>query len=280
MSLTPLVRLLLPLWSLVLMGCPAHSGRFGAEDPLSAVRTAPSGFAIKGRMYLNIKAPRWDISGTTSTTMVLHRPDDLYLQVRGPVNNVMVQGTVNRQELVVVIPPINKAFTATSPDAAIRALTGGSLGVDGVLALLMARLPDVELELLETEDLAKTRTMLLQTETGYRVSATIEKIRGRLRALSLTDSEGKLLMETSYDGSFRDARRYYPEIVTMSIPGLDLAVKADFQAWEVMGEVPAIFTTPIPDSAEVVDLEQVLEDGVSLPPPTTDDGGAQELTPE
>ena len=70
MSLTPLVRLLLPLWSLVLMGCPAHSGRFGAEDPLSAVRTAPSGFAIKGRMYLNIKAPRWDISGTTSTATI------------------------------------------------------------------------------------------------------------------------------------------------------------------------------------------------------------------
>ena len=260
-------RILLPLLALVLLGCPTHTGRFGSDDPLAGVRMAPSGYAIKGRMYLTIKAPRWDVSGTTSTTMVIHRPGDLYLQVRGPVNNVMVQGTANEQELVVVIPPMNKAFTATSPDAAMQALTGGALGVDGVLALLMARLPDVELTTLETIEEPKARTFVFEAAGGYRVRATIERKRGRLTGLTLGDAEGETLVEVSYNGWFRDARAHYPEVLTMSVPKLDLGVKADFQAWEVMGEVPSIFTTAVPEGAVVVDLEAALEGGVSLPPP-------------
>jgi hypothetical protein len=260
-------RILLPLLALLLLGCPVHSGRFGSDDPLVGVRMAPSGYAIKGRMYLNIKAPRWDVSGTTSTTVVIHRPDDLYLQVRGPVNNVMVQGTANKQELVVVIPPMNKAFTATSPDDAMQALTGGALGVDGVLALLMARLPDVELTTLETTEDPKSRTFVFEAPGGYLVRATIERKRGRLTGLVLSDAEDQVLMDVGYNGWFRDARAHYPEVLTMLVPKLDLGVKADFQAWEVMGEVPPIFTTPVPEGAEVVDLEAALEGGVSLPPP-------------
>ena len=267
----PLRRLLsLLTLLLVLVGCPAHSGHVGGDDLLAGIQTGPSGFAIKGRMYLTIKAPRWDISGTTSTTMVIHRPSDLYLQVRGPVNNVMLQGTANMQELVLVIPPMNKAFTATSPDAAMRALTGGALGVDGVLAMLLARLPDVELTTLEVRDLPKARVMLLEAPGGFQVLATVDNKRGLLRGLTISDAQSAVLLEVSYEGSFRDARSYYPELLTMTVPALDLTVKADFQAWEVMGEVPTIFTTPVPEGAEVVDIEQALEGGISLPDPSAE----------
>ncbi len=221
-------------------------------------------------MYLGLKAPRWDVSGTTSTTMVIHRPDELYLQVRGPVNNVMVQGSANRDELVVVIPPMKKAFTASNPDAAMKALTGGALGVDGVLALLMARLPEADLELIESRDLGKIREVLLEAPGGYRVLAQVDARRGRLRSLLLRDPDGTELMTVSYEGWFRDARSFYPEQVLIEVPGLELSAKADVQAWEVMGEVPAIFVTPVPDSAEVTDLEEALERGVSLPPPAAD----------
>jgi hypothetical protein len=251
-----------------LLGCPAHSGRFSEDDPLASVQTPPSGFAIKGRMYLTVRAPRWDVSGTTSTTMVIHRPTDLFLQVRGPVNNVMLQGTSNREELVLVIPPMNKAFTAASPDAAMQALTGGALGVDGVLAMLLARLPSIDLETEEIIEEPKARTFVLSAPGEYQVQATIDSKRHRLRDLTIRDREQQTLVEVSYEGSFRDARAYYPELMSMSVPALDLELKADFQAWEVMGEVPSIFTTPVPEGAEVVQLEQVLEGGVSLPPAT------------
>ncbi len=270
---TPLLRSarLLSVLALVLtVGCPAHSGRFGNDDPLAGVVTEPSGFAIKGRMYLNIKAPRWDISGTTSTTMVVHRPHDLYLQVRGPVNNVMLQGTANRQELVLVIPPLNKAFTAASPDDAMRSFTGGALGVDGVLSMMMARLPDVDLKTIDSHETPKQRTFQLEAPGGYGVEATIERKRGVLRGLIIRGADDQELVNVSYDGSFRDARNYYPELLTMSVPALDLAMKADFQAWEVMGEVPSIFTTPVPEGAEVVDLDEALEQGTVTLPPATD----------
>ncbi len=264
------LRALLPLLALLLLGCPAHTGRVDSTDPLAGIRTAPSGYAIKGRMYLTIKAPRWDVGGTTSTTMIVHRPDDLFLQVRGPVNNVMVQGTANRQELVVVIPPANKAFTASNPDAAMKALTGGALGVDGLLSLLMARLPRQDLEVIETRDEGDDRVVILEAPGGYRVQATVNARRGRLRSLLLHSPDGQELMSARYEGWFRDARSFYPELVTIDIPGLELGLKADFQAWEVMGEVPSIFTTAVPAGAEVVDLEEALEQGVSLPPPSAD----------
>ncbi len=260
--------LTLSLLLLVLVGCPAHTGRFVSDDPLAGIQTEPSGYAIKGRMYLTIKAPRWDVSGTTSTTMVIRRPSDMFLQVRGPVNNVMLQGTANKQELVLVVPPMNKAFTATSPDAAMQALTGGALGIDGVLAMLLARLPMMELELLEDRLEKKTRHLTLKAPGDYQVEATVERKRGRLRGLVISDPEDQVLVRVAYEGSFRDARAYYPELLTMEVPALDLSMKADFQAWEVMGEVPDIFSTPVPDNAEVVDLEQALEGGVSLPAPT------------
>jgi hypothetical protein len=250
-----------------LLGCPAHSGHLD-DDPLASVQAEPSGFAIKGRMYLTVKAPRWDVSGKTSTTMVIHRPADLYLQVRGPVNNVMLQGTANERELVLVIPPMNKAFTAASPDAAMQALTGGALGIDGVLAMLMARLPNIELETDQILEEPRERTFMLTAPGDYKIQATIDRKRHRLRGLTIRDREQETLVEVQYEGSFRDARAYYPELMTMNVPALDLELKADFQAWEVMGEVPSIFTTPVPDGAEVTELEQMLEEGVSLPPAT------------
>ncbi len=260
----------LALLTLLLVACGHGKRPLVGGDPLDGVQIAPSGFAIKGRMYLTIRAPRWDVSGTTSTTMVIHRPDEFYLQVRGPVNNVMVQGTANPQELVVVIPPMNKVLVGATPDLAMKALTGGAMGVDGVLSLLMARLPTTGLEVLETNPSGQGTEVLFEAAGGYRVLATIERKRGRLERLELLDSEDKQLMVVAYDGWFRDARAFYPKALTMEVPGLDLLVKADFQAWEVMGEVPKIFTTPKPDGGEVVDIEEALRQGVSSQTEATD----------
>ncbi len=258
------IRGLLWLLVLALCGCPGHAGK-GANllDPLGGIQLPPSNFAIKGRMYLTVRAPRWGVSGTTSTTMVVHRPDDFYLQVRGPVNNVMVQGTLNREEAVVVIPPMNKVFVGESPDAAMRALTGGAMGVDGLLALLLARLPDEDLEVKNTQLAGKIAEISLETAGGYQLKATVQRIRSLLSDLQLYDTDGEHLMSVSYDGRFRDARNYLPRLLTMAIPGLELSVKADFQAWEVMGDIPDIFTTPKPANAELLDLEEALRSGVT-----------------
>lgn len=243
------------LCSLLLMGC-AHR-RAGNGNYLAGIQTAPSGYAITGRMYLTLRSERFGLAGTTSTTMVVHRPDDLYLQVRGPVNNVMVQGTANRQSLVVVIPPKNMAFVGDSPDAAMRALTGGAMGVDGVLALLMARLPRDGLTVIESHPAGKLTEVTLEVVGGYHATAQVDHLH-RLVGVDLTGPDGTLLATVRYDGWTRDARNFYPKQLTMEVPALDLHIGADFQAWEVMGEVPAIFSTPVPEGAEVKHLEDVL----------------------
>lgn len=254
--------LLLAFLGLLLVACGRARRPLASDNPLEGIQIDPSGYAIKGRMYLTIKAPRWDVSGTTSTTMVAHRPDDFFLQVRGPVNNVMVQGTANADELVVVIPPMNKVLVGATPDAAMKALTGGALGVDGLLSLLMARLPTEGLEVLETIPGDKSTLVRLGASGGYQALATIERKRGRLERIELRDADDKLLMWVSYNGWWRDARAFYPEILELEVPALELYVKADFQAWEVMGGVPDIFTTPKPAGGEVVDIEQALRQGI------------------
>jgi hypothetical protein len=240
---------------LLLAGC-VHRGE-GHGNYLAGIQTAPSGYAITGRMYLTLRSGQLGLAGTTSTTMVVHRPDDLYLQVRGPVNNVMVQGTANRQSLVVVVPPRNKAFVAESPDAAMRALTGGALGVDGVLALLMARLPQQGLTVVDSHPSGKGTEVTLEVAGGYGALAQVDRLH-RLRGVDLHGPDGTLLATVRYDGWVRDARSYYPKRLTMEIPAIDLYIGADFQAWEVLGEVPPIFTTLVPQGAEVEHLEDVL----------------------
>jgi hypothetical protein len=243
---------------LFLFSLPACAHRAASRgNYLAGIQTAPSGYAITGRMYLTLRSERLGLAGTTSTTMVVHRPDNLYLQVRGPVNNVMVQGTASRDSLVVVVPPRKQAFVAASPDDAMRALTGGALGVDGVLALLTARLPQDGLTVAGSRSVRRGTEVDLEVAGGYRATARVDSLH-RLTGVDILGPDGAPLASVRYDGWVRDGRGFYPKQLDMEVPGLDLHIGAAFQSWEVMGEVPPIFTTQVPEGTEIRHLEDVL----------------------
>jgi len=248
---------------LIATGCGRQKTRIDSlSDPLNALRGEPQPYAVKGRMYLTVKAPRWGMSGTASSTMLVHRPDEFFLQVRGPLGNTMLQATCDASEVTLQVPSMKRFLVGENPESAMRQLTGGAVGLDGLLALLMARLPNEKAEIVEIGQVGKNIEAMMEAPNGYLVKATVERLLGRLLGVELYDPAGELLLTVSYEDWFRDARSYYPELVTLEIPGIDLWARADFQAWEVMGEVPDIFSASPPANITPEDLQQSLREGV------------------
>jgi len=229
------VRFLL-LFALLLAGCAARA------VPLEPLAAAPEGYALAGRMALKVRAP--GLSGTVQASLVLCRPDRLFLQVRSPLGPVLAQGTIDARRAALVVPPEARAFVADAPEAALRTLTGGALGVDGLLALLTARLPA------DLRRVGEPSALAFEAPGGRRVLAHVDR-RGRLAGVDLLGPDEATLATLRYAGRRRAGRLPLPRRIAARIPGLGLAAEADLHSWEILGEVPAIFTTAIPPGFEV-----------------------------
>lgn len=216
---------------------------------IEALQAPPSPFAIKGRMYLTLKAPTLGVSGTTTAFTVFHRPEQFYLQIMAPVGGQMLSATANSSELTVSLPSKGLFLEGDNPEQALKAFTNDVIGVDGLMALFLGKLPQ-SINFTETTD-----GLRADTEFGA-LKVELDK-RQRLRLLEATSKDGALLT-VKYDGWFKISREYYPEIIEITLPTISL--KADFQDWEIMGSVPEIFSQQPPKGITPKSFEEALRD--------------------
>ncbi len=234
-----------------LAGCAAHRPE--------ATEAERGSFAWKASLSLTIQAPRWGLAATVPAALVLRRPDALFLQVRGPLGGPVAEACTDRAGASVLLPGKRRLLVEADPEAAIRTATGGALGLDGVLALLLGLAP--------AGDGAADGGVPL---SDGRVAALTRDTRGRLATLAVRDTAGADLLEAAWEGWARAEGAWRPGVLDLRLPPLDLRVRARFVSWETLGSLPVTCAHALPgggpDGFAREGLREALEAGRTGPP--------------
>ena len=225
----------------------------------------------KGSMSLNIVAPRWGVAGTTPATLVVQRPDGFYLQIRGPLGGVILETAAASDGFSVISPGKEFVLHDDDPDAALLELTRGALGLDGVLALLCARLPEGAFDYQEQSRSAGQILLEATAPQGHRVSMTVDGRSGMLSAARLTSADGEVLLDIVYEGQLRDERVLWPETMALSVPPMEIKLRARYRKWQVLDGAGDLFHLSPPADFQVRSLQDTIE-ALSADEPPADSG--------
>jgi len=238
----------------VITGC-AKSPRLSqfAEDPVAALHGRPVPFALKARTTLWVQAPRWDIVGSTPASFLIHRPGRLLLTVQGPVGGVLLQAVSDGLGVGAYLPVQQRLLTAANAEQAIRELTGGALGLDGVLGVLVGTFPLTDPEVLSVRAEGDVFVVRVAAPNDGVLEATVGKRRHLLKRLDVLGPDGTLRLKVSFEGFERLGRSMLPELVRLEVPSLDLKAETRSMDWEEVGRLPG-FELPAPEGIAAEDL--------------------------
>ena len=178
----------------LLTGCaksPKKLANFEA-DPVAALRARPVPFALKSRTTLWVEAPRWEVVGSTPASFLIHRPGRLLLTVQGPVGGVLLQAVSDGVAVGAYLPAQRRLLTAANAEEAIRELTGGALGLDGVLGVLVGTFPLTDPEVLSVSADNDVFLVRVAAPNDGVLEATVSKRRQLLKRLDLAFSGSSL----------------------------------------------------------------------------------------
>ncbi|MBN1334745.1 MAG: hypothetical protein JXB39_02160 [Deltaproteobacteria bacterium] len=198
-------------------------------------RTDTRPFAWKASLSLTIQAPRWDLAANVPATLLVRRPDVLFLQLRGPIGGPLAEACSDRAGVSVLLPAERRLLVDTDPQAAIGAATGGALALDGLAALLLGEAPGWDVGPDGSVALAEGRVAMLGRDA-----------QGRLVSLVVRDASGTDLLQATWEGWIRREGAWRPGKLGLRVAPLDLDVEARFRSWEILGSVPVTCAHALP----------------------------------
>ncbi len=237
-----------------LSGC-AKSGRIAqfSEDPLAALQARHVPYALKARTTLWVHAPRWDIAGSTPASFLIHRPGRMLLTVQGPVGGVLLQAVSDGEAVGAFVPSKKRLLVSSNAEQAMRELTGGALGLDAVLGVLLGSFPLQDPEVLDVSGGGEKFVVRTAAPNDGVLEATISKRRRLIERLDVLGPTGKVRLKVSFEDFRRMGKSVLPDLVRLEVPSLDLQAELRSIDWEEVGRLPE-FTLPAPDGVVAEDL--------------------------
>ena len=212
-----------------------------AHRPPAAAPSAPGlGMALAARMQLELDAPRIGLHGTLPATLVLHRPDEFYFDLRSPLGTTVLLIALDHHALLAALPGERRALRVADPEEVLHTASAGVIGVDDLLALLAGQAPDAA-------------PAPVATPSGPARFELDRDARGRPSALTLRGPDGTALADLRYEGWLRAGRVRCPKRIALTVPSHELRLEARFSSWELLGAVPDVFSPPIPEGWELME---------------------------
>lgn len=198
---------------------------------------------VAARFSIDIE--RADGAISASGTAVIAAPDRFRVELRGPIGPPQVIATCDGTSFRAWVAQKNTVYTGEDAEAALRGWTGGSAGVDDVVALLLGRMPSLgEPDLVDVSD--RRPRVRWTRDDGVSVTALLDPTTAHLYSLAGTDAAGQSWLEARYEPG------PYPGRLELHLPALNLDVDATFSEWQRVDPPETAFTLPIPEGAAVV----------------------------
>jgi hypothetical protein len=228
------------------------------ENTLERARERSVPDPVRTRLDLELAAPAWDLGGRTGGGLVIDRPGRGRLDVFGPLGGRLATATTDGAALSVALARDRRALVAADAEVVVREVTGGLVGVDDLLALLVGDLPldGAEVASLRRDDQGVHLDLVGPAST--RVTALLEPERAVPLAVQGRNAEGEILLDVTYGEWERVQGRWLPSGLHLEVPTLALTLDLRYDEWVVPEQDPEVFGTEAPDGFETRPLEEAV----------------------
>jgi hypothetical protein len=192
---------------------------------------------------LKLDTPDQHVSA--SGALVVEPPGRFRIEVRGPIGPPVLVIVSDGKALYAWQAGKNTFYSGPDADSAIRAYTGGAVGLEALAALFTGRLPHLG----PADEVADGRPEYTWHGPGQsRLFARLAPETGRLSALSLHDEAGQDVLEAQMAGADR------PSQLSVTLPTVGGKATLDMGDWRPATPPPAAFVLSPPPGAEVKPL--------------------------
>ena len=202
--------------------------------------------------------------GTTRGGLVLHQPDNLRVDIFTPLNTPLAYIASDGQALHAWLQQERVFFRGDDASAVLDETLGGLGGVGDAVDLLTGTLPLEDAEVLDAryDEEAGLLQVVLQGPRDVEVRAGLETS-GALRTLDIVqpgDEAPAVLVEVDYPDYVRVEGHDLPAEISLHAPSLGWTVGIKVDTWNVLGQIPEVFTLAPPPGAAERDLVEALQE--------------------
>ena len=227
---------------------------------LEMARARPIPERAQSRFNIRVRSRPLEISGSTGGGLVVDRPGRMHLEVFGPLGATLAKVTSDGTALGVMMPRDKQHLVADSAEDALREVSGGALGLDDLVGLLLGDLPFDAAELVGTTTLEDGEHELqLRSDTGIEVWVHLDPSLGTPSWLEARAEEGTTMVEATY-GAFEESDGFlWPSEVEVFLPSVELTVGLKYRGFALIEQPPDIFEVATPEDYTRLDLEESLK---------------------
>jgi hypothetical protein len=234
-------------WSLLVLGCARGVPAPAVDASASIVDQAlarPSPQRVQARVGLKVSSPMLGLAGSTGGAILLDRPGRGHLAVLGPLGGPLATLQTDGVGVAIATTQDRQHRVAAQADQVLRETTGGLLGLDALLGLLVGQVPLDPARAQaprELEDGDLEVTVLGPGES--RAAVTLVRSTATPRAVVVSGSGGRVLASAVY-GPFEphpETGNLLPTEVELALPDLELTLTVRYRSWSFPEALPEVF---------------------------------------
>ena len=262
-------------WILLLMlGCSKPRGPVvpvGDPDVVVALaRSRPMLTDLNGRFSVTLDTGKREF--TVPASILLSQPERFRIEFYTPFGTPLLTATSDGDSLHAWNQRDRIFYEGHQASQVLKRIAGGEVGIDDFLALLTAKLPLVDAEILHIgrtvfDDGGIVIVMLGPDD--IRVRAVIDPKSGMVRSLRVdppsdeagyTEPSGDPILRVTYEGQVREGKVLLPSETMFEMPRLGWSIGLVTKRWTALDGAPDAFSLVAPSGAKIQDLKKTLED--------------------
>lgn len=223
-----------------------------AGSPLIVLERAwarPTPNPVRARLNLKLRSPTLDLRAGTGAVWIADRPGQGHLAILGPLGGPLATITSDGEALAVAIPRDGRLLEAPLAESVLRQTTGDLVGLDDLVGLMLGDIPFDTARIKSRRPLPDgTVQAVLQGPERTRLELVLDALTATPVSLDLTDREGRQLLTAAFEPfEERDDGTWVPTRVQLYVPHADLQLDIRYKSWELLDEVPPVFSTEAPE---------------------------------
>jgi hypothetical protein len=211
------------------------------------------------------------MSGTTPGSFIIDHPNRLRAEVYTPLGTPLLYLASDGASLHAWLERKRIFYKGDRAAAVLENLTGGAVGIEDVIAVMTARLPMPDSEILHTGRIQFEEggvVLDLEGPEEVTVRAVVDPATGMVLRLRVWQGQGDspglrtkdgLIMDVRYEGRERIGKVRLPERIEIKLPAIQWTVTISMKSW-VQAQVPeTAFQLHPPVGAQTEDLVEALK---------------------
>jgi outer membrane biogenesis lipoprotein LolB len=199
---------------------------------------------LQSRFQIKVRSKPMGLGGTTGGGLQVARPGRARLEIFGPLGGSLVSVASDGEALGVWLARDHRHLRASDAESMIRDATGGAVGMDEVLGLLVGQvpLPD-EVPSFSHLDSGLVRASYVGPR-GLILDLDVDPQAGTPMRLTAKEREDQVTFEVAYEGWSAFGAGQLPQKVDLTFPAVELFVSFRYASWKVPDTLLSMDTDP------------------------------------